>query len=100
VDPAELSCVREEVGGQFNVYVCDRFVVPALTPGQQCQIADGRLILDQMTRNFIREHLGYRYAIHPGGTTALAARSERCEPAASRRGSRCSTRCNSGRCHT
>jgi hypothetical protein len=60
-------------GDRFNVYVCDRFVVPALTPGQQRQIADGRLLLDQMTRNFIREHLGYRYAIQPDGTTALAA---------------------------
>jgi hypothetical protein len=47
--------------------------VPALTPGQQRQIADGRLILDQMSRTFIREHLGYRYAIRPDGTTALAA---------------------------
>jgi hypothetical protein len=31
--------------------------VPALSPGQLCVIADGRLFLDQMTRNFIREHL-------------------------------------------
>jgi hypothetical protein len=60
-------------GDQFNVYVCDRFVGPALTPGQQREIADGRLLLDQMTRSFIREHLGYRCAIHPDGTTALAA---------------------------
>ena len=60
-------------GDQFNVYVCDRFVVPALSPGQLRLIADGRLFLDQMTRNFIREHLGYRYAVHPDGTAALAA---------------------------
>jgi hypothetical protein len=60
-------------GDQFNVYVCDRFVVPALTAGQQRQIADGRLLLDQLTREFIREHLGYRYAIHPDGAAALAA---------------------------
>jgi hypothetical protein len=33
--------------------------VPALTPGQQRDIPDGRLLLDQMTRSFIREHLGY-----------------------------------------
>jgi hypothetical protein len=31
-------------GDQFNVYVCDRFVVPALTPGQQRQI-DGTTVL-------------------------------------------------------
>lgn len=60
-------------GDQFNVYVCDRFVVPVLTTGQQRQIADGCLLLDQLTRTFIRDHLGYRYAIHPDGAAALAA---------------------------
>jgi hypothetical protein len=60
-------------GDQFNVYICDRFVVPALTADQQQQIADGHLLLDQMTRKFIHEFLGYRYAVHPDGMTALAA---------------------------
>jgi hypothetical protein len=44
-----------------------------LTAGQQRQVADGRLLLDQLTRDFIREYLGYRYVIHPDGTAALAA---------------------------
>lgn len=43
-------------GDQFNV--CDRFVVPALSPGQQRQIADGHLLLDQMTRNFMMSVFG------------------------------------------
>src|SRR5690348_7801599 len=28
-------------GDQFNVYVCDRFIVPVLTPDQQCRIGQG-----------------------------------------------------------
>jgi hypothetical protein len=57
----------------FNVCACDCVVVPALTPGQQRQIADGCLLLGAMTRSFIRRHLGYRYGIHPDGAAALAA---------------------------
>ena len=59
-------------GDQFNVYVCDRFIVPTLTPAQQHQIGHGDLLLDQMTRSYIREHLGYRFAIYADGTKALA----------------------------
>jgi hypothetical protein len=30
-------------GDQFNVYVCDRFIVPCLTPAQQYQVGQGQL---------------------------------------------------------
>ena len=59
-------------GDQFNVYICDRFIVPALTPNQQRDIEEGRLLLDQMTKRFIREHLSYRFMIQHDGTGALA----------------------------
>lgn len=59
-------------GDQFNLYICDRFIVPALTPGQQRDIGEGRLLLDQMTRSFIREHLGYRFVVYTDGAQALA----------------------------
>jgi hypothetical protein len=36
-------------GDQFNVYICDRFVVPALTPSQQRDIGEGKILLDRMT---------------------------------------------------
>jgi hypothetical protein len=36
-------------GDQFNVYVCDRFIIPALTTSQQRDIAVGKLLLDQLT---------------------------------------------------
>jgi len=59
-------------GDQFNIYICDRFIVPALTSGQQDDIGAGRLLLDQMTRSFIREHLSYRFVVHQDGAQALA----------------------------
>jgi hypothetical protein len=46
--------------------------VPVLTPDQQRQIGHGELLLDQMTRSYIREHLGYRFMIYADGTEALA----------------------------
>jgi len=60
-------------GDQFNLYICDRFIVPALTAVQQREIGQGRLLLDQLTRGFIREHLGYRFAVYGDGAEALAA---------------------------
>jgi hypothetical protein len=59
-------------GDQFNIYICDRFIIPVLTPGQQHDIGDGRLLLDQLTRAYIHQHLSYRFQICPDGTTALA----------------------------
>jgi hypothetical protein len=38
-------------GDQFNIYICDRFVVPVLTPGQLRDIACGRLLLDQLIKS-------------------------------------------------
>jgi hypothetical protein len=59
-------------GDQFNVYICDRFAVPALTSAQQHDIGAGRLLLDQTTRSFIREHLSYRFMVHQDGVQAFA----------------------------
>jgi hypothetical protein len=60
-------------GDQFNIYVCDRFIIPALTPAQQRDIGRGRLLLDQLTRAYIREHLTYRFQVSRDGSAALAA---------------------------
>jgi hypothetical protein len=59
-------------GDQFNVYICDRFVIPALTPRQQQEIGEGSLLLDQMTKDFIRGQLSYRFVVCSSGTEALA----------------------------
>ena len=58
-------------GDQFNVYICDRFIVPALTRDQQQAIAAGQLLLDHMTRDFIRQNLAYRFLVCRDGTDAL-----------------------------
>jgi hypothetical protein len=54
-------------GDQFCVYVCDRFVVPHLSPQQQVQIGDGVLYLDALTRKHIRENFEYRYVTVDNG---------------------------------
>ena len=59
-------------GDQFCVYVCDRFVVPHLSPQQQVQIGDGVLSLDALTREHIRGRFEYRYVTVDNGRDALA----------------------------
>lgn len=59
-------------GDQFCVYVCDRFVVPHLSPQQQVQIGDGVLSLDALTRKYIRDRFEYRYVTVDNGRDALA----------------------------
>lgn len=59
-------------GDQFNVYVCDRFIVPVLTPEQQREVGQGHLLLDRLTRDYIREHFRYRFLVCRDGTEALA----------------------------
>jgi hypothetical protein len=51
-----------------------RFVVPALTPSQQQELAAGRVSLDDLTRRFVRDHLTYRFVVTADG--AEAARLE------------------------
>ncbi|MGC1283155.1 MAG: hypothetical protein WA895_09505 [Streptosporangiaceae bacterium] len=59
-------------GDQFNVYVCGRFVAPILTTRQQHEIGAGQLLLDEMTKKFIRDKLTFRYAVLNDGAQALA----------------------------
>jgi hypothetical protein len=47
--------------------------VPVLTSVQRREIGQGQLLLDQMTRAFIRDHLSYRFAVYGDGAEALAA---------------------------
>jgi hypothetical protein len=56
-------------GDQFNIYICDRFVIPSLTPSQLTGIGHGELLLDRMTKDFIRRYLSYRIAICPAAPT-------------------------------
>jgi hypothetical protein len=63
-------------GDQFCVYVCDRFVVPALTSSQQHQLAAGGLSLDDLTRTFVRDHLAYRFVVTDEGAEAARLEAE------------------------
>lgn len=59
-------------GDQFCVYICDRFVVPKLSPSELEQIGDATLSLDAMTKKYIHRYLAYRFITTPDGGTALA----------------------------
>jgi hypothetical protein len=63
-------------GDQFCVYLCDRFVVPALTPSQQQQLAAGTLSLDSLVRVFVRERLAYRFVVTADGAEAAKLEGE------------------------
>ena len=63
-------------GDQFCVYICDRFVVPALTPEELKQLAQGQLRLDESTRAHIRGRLEYRFIPLPDAATAFALERE------------------------
>jgi hypothetical protein len=57
-------------GDQFNIYICDRYVVPSLGPAEMRQLREGERLLDRLTRDFIAEHLAYRIWLAPDGATA------------------------------
>ncbi len=51
--------------------MCDRLVVPSLTRDQLLSIGDGSLLLDALTKRFIRDHLIYAYRVTDDGAEAL-----------------------------
>ena len=63
-------------GDQFCVYVYDRFVLPRVAHRIE-EIAARQLYLDQLTRDFIRAELGFRFmAAVPDSATALGIERE------------------------
>jgi hypothetical protein len=57
-------------GDQFNVYICDHYVVPDLSEEQRRRLRNGERLLDQLTRSYIADNLSYRVWIAPDGVTA------------------------------
>lgn len=57
-------------GDQFNIYICDRYVIPTLTSKQLAAVGTGELSLDALTRDFIRQHLAFRYVFTETGDEA------------------------------
>jgi hypothetical protein len=62
-------------GDQFAIYVCDRFVVPSLTPADMSALAGGERLLDARTRQYIANHLSYRVVTTQDGRAARALES-------------------------
>jgi len=63
-------------GDQFCVYVCDRLVIPKLTPTQLDRVGDGQLKLDDETKKYIRNRLSYRFVETKSGDEALRCESK------------------------
>ena len=57
-------------GDQFCIYVCDRLVLTHLH-NRLNEVSAGKLSLDTVTREYIRQQLGYRWVRCPDGDTAL-----------------------------
>jgi hypothetical protein len=49
--------------GPVQCHICDRFIVPVLAPLQQREIGAGRLLLGQLTSDFIRENFSHRVRV-------------------------------------
>ncbi|WP_141333109.1 hypothetical protein [Myxococcus sp. AB025B] len=63
-------------GDKFCVYVCDRLVLPTLSPEDIQQVSSGALSLDERTQAFIHAHLGYRFVQVPDGASALSLENQ------------------------
>jgi hypothetical protein len=48
-------------GDQFCIYVCDRLIIPSLSPDQLRAIGSGALSLDAMTKQYMHDFLSYRF---------------------------------------
>jgi len=63
-------------GDQFNVYICDHYVIPDLNAVQLEDLRNGKRILDRLTKQYIGEHLEFSVWIAPDGATARAVEHE------------------------
>jgi len=63
-------------GDQFCVYVCDRLIVPDLARAQQEQIGQGKLLLDDLTKEYIHDKFMYRYITTKDGQEAFGLERE------------------------
>lgn len=57
-------------GDQLAVYVADRLVLPTLSQLDIAAVAEGRVAMDRLIRNYILDHLGFRWVQTPDAATA------------------------------
>jgi hypothetical protein len=58
-------------GDQFCVYVQDLLLLPQLTTEHIDKIVTRKLAIDRLVRDYVHEHLSYRYVITEDGKAAL-----------------------------
>jgi hypothetical protein len=58
-------------GDKFCIYVCDRFIIPTLSADDLRAVGDGALLLDALTKRYIREFLSYRFVTTPDSSSAF-----------------------------
>jgi hypothetical protein len=63
-------------GDQFCVYICDRFILPTLSSSEIADVAAGRLSLDARVRQYINEHLSYRWVKTADGADAYTLEAQ------------------------
>ncbi len=63
-------------GDQFCVYVCDRLILPRLSPEEIGKIGRGELNLDTLVRVYVRDCLSYRFAGTTDSSTARQLEQE------------------------
>ncbi len=59
-----------------RIQFCDRYVIPNLTPADMAALADGERLLDQQTREFVRQELSYRVVLSTDGNEARALETD------------------------
>lgn len=57
-------------GDQFCVYVADRLVLPEMTAAEVAAVGAGELLLDVLTRTYVRERLVVSVAVMSNGEAA------------------------------
>jgi hypothetical protein len=62
--------------GPANVYVCDRFIIPCAHTQPAKRHRNGNLLLDQLTKTYIRRNLTHRFTIYPSGQQAFTAEQQ------------------------
>ena len=67
---------RHCFGDQFNVYICDHYVIPDLDAAQLEELRNGKRILDRLTKQCIGEHLEFSVWIAPDEATARSVEHE------------------------
>lgn len=63
-------------GDQFCVYVANRLVIPTLKQNDLPLFASGELKLDELTKQYIHDHLDYQYVVVDSSSEAYSVENQ------------------------